>query len=346
MARPTSILPAVAAALVLGTAAVFVNPVAPQPVAAPAAEAALPPRPEPTPVGRKIDDFTVHDLFGKPHALAEWADNRLLVIVFLGTECPLSKLYGPRLDDLAAEFGPRGVAFIGVNPNAQDSLADVAAFVRLHKIAVPIFKDIDGSVADRMDAVRTPEVFVLDAGRVVRYWGRIDDQYGVGVRRPAPTRRDLAEALGELLDGKPVSRPTVRSVGCRIGREPSRPAETGDVTYAGQVSRLLQRRCIECHRAGEPGPFPLTEYRDAAAWSAMIREVVEDGRMPPWFADPRHGRFRNDARLTADEKRLLFQWIDDGCPEGDIADLPAPAAFPAGWRIPRPDQIVYVSDKR
>ncbi len=214
----------------------------------------------------------------------------------------------------------------------------------LHQIAFPIFKDIDGSVVAGMGAVRTPEVFVLDAGYIVATGGRIDDQYGVGVRRPASTRRDLAEALGELLDGKPVSRPAVASVGCRIGRTPSHPS-IGDVTYANQISRLLQQRCVECHRVGQTGPFPLTDYRDAADWSAMIREVVEDERMPPWFADPTHGRFRNDSRLTADEKRVLFHGIDDGCPEGDAADLPPPADFPDGWRIPRPDQIIYMADQ-
>ena len=345
MARRTSILTPLAGAVCLGAAALFVNPFTPRFPTAPAAGAAAPPMQEPTPVGRKIDDFTVHDVFGRPHSLAEWADAKPLVVAFLGTECPLSKLYGSRLDELAREFGPRGVAFVGVDPNAQDSLSDVAAFIHLQNITFPIFKDIDGSVADRMGAVRTPEAFVLDAERFVCYRGRIDDQYGVGVRRPAPTRRDLADALGELLDGQPVSRPAVASVGCRIGREPSRPPAVGDVTYANQISRLLQRRCVACHRAGQPGPFPLTDYRDAADWSAMIREVVDDGRMPPWFADPRHGRFRNDARLTGDDKRLLFHWIDDGCPEGDPAELPGPPAFPDGWRIPQPDRIVYMADQ-
>ena len=345
MARRTPILMAIVAALSLGAAALLVNPFAPRPVAGPVAEASVPAVPESTPVGRAIDDFTLHDVFGRPHDLAEWADYKLLVVAFLGTECPLSKLYGPRLDELAQQFGPRGVAFVGVNPNAQDSLGAVADFVRLHNITFPIFKDINGTVADRMGAVRTPEVFVLDAGRVVRYWGRIDDQYGVRGRRPAPTRRDLADALGELLDGRPVARPAVPSVGCRIGRAPTPSDGGGEVTYTNQISRILQRRCVDCHRAGEPGPFPLTDYRDAADWSAMIREVVDDGRMPPWLADPKHGRFRNDARLTADERRLLFRWIDDGCPEGDPANLPPPPNFPDGWRISRPDQIVTMADQ-
>ena len=349
MGRRARLLAAVAGMLALTAGTVVVDPSAPRLGERPAvANTTLPVRdkaPEPTPLGRKIDDFTLPDVWGRPHALGDWADRKLVVVAFLGAECPLSKLYGLRLADLAAQFEPRGVAFVGVDANAQDSLTDVAAFMRRQRIPFPILKDLDGAVAERMGAVRNPEVFVLDGPRVVRYWGRIDDQYAVGVRRPAPTRCDLAEALNQLLDGKPVSRPAVRSVGCRIGREPPRPKGTGDVTYTNQISRLLQRRCVECHRAGEPGPFPLTDYKDAAAWSAMTREVVEDGRMPPWFADPRHGRFRNDARLTADEKRLLFQWIDDGCPEGAPADLPGPSPFPDGWRIPTPDRILYVAER-
>jgi len=339
MARQTPFLASALGALLLGAAALCVDPSAPRP------PVAAPPAPTPTPVGRTIDDIMLHDVWGRPHSLAECAGGKVMVVAFLGTDCPLSKLYGPRLDELAREFGPRGVAFVGVNANAQDSLADVAAFVRLHGISFPVYKDIDGSAARRMGAERTPEVFVLDARRVVRYWGRIDDQYGVGVCRPAPARRDLADALTELLADRPVSRPVVASVGCRIGREPTPAAGTADVTYAKQISRLLQRRCVECHRPGQPGPFPLTDYRDAADWSAMMREVVEDGRMPPWFADPEHGRFRNDARLTDDEKRLLFRWIDDGCPEGDPADLPPPPAFSDGWRIPRPDRVVDMADQ-
>ena len=68
---------------------------------------------------------------------------------------------------------------------------------------------------------RTPEVFVLDRERVVRYRGRIDDQYGfregVGYRRSKPVRNDLAEAIDELLAGSKVAVPTTTVVGCAIG---------------------------------------------------------------------------------------------------------------------------------
>src|SRR5262249_49087226 len=151
------------------------------------------------------------------------------------------------------------------------SLADMAAFARLHKIPFPILKDSDNALADRLGAVRTPEVFVLDRQRVVRYHGRIDDQYVIGIQRVAPTQHDLARALNELLAGQPVSQPFIEPVGCHIGRL-QKTVSHGEVTYTRQISRLLNRRCVECHRAGEIAPFPLTSYRDATGWAAMMRE--------------------------------------------------------------------------
>jgi peroxiredoxin len=129
------------------------------------------------------------------------AGKKAVVVVFLGTECPLAKLYAGRLAELAAKYEPRGVAFFGINANQQDSLAEIAHYAKLHKIEFPILKDAGNVVADQFGATRTPEAFVLDGQRVVRYWGQIDDQYGVGYARPAPTKSYVAAALDELLAG-------------------------------------------------------------------------------------------------------------------------------------------------
>ena len=112
------------------------------------------------------------------------------------------------------------------------------------------------------------------------------------------------------------------------------------MTYARQVSRILQSHCVACHRPGEIAPFSLTDYRQAAGWSSMIAEVVDEGRMPPWHASPEHGKFANDARLSADEKRAIRDWVAAGSPEGDPADLPPPPRFVEGWQIPRPDLVL------
>jgi peroxiredoxin len=295
-------------------------------------------------IGRQIADFSLRDFRGKAHSLADFKQSKLVVVTFLGCDCPLARLYAPQLAKLAGKFGSRDVSFLGIDSNSQDTLTELADFGRLHDLQFPLLKDPGNRVADLFGAARTPEVFVLDEHRMVRYRGRIDDQFTVGRRRPQPTRTDLVAALEELLAGQPVSVAETEAAGCLIGRVPHREPR-GDVTYSNQIARLLQNRCVECHREGEIAPFALTSYEEVAGWAPTMREVVHDGRMPPWFANPEHGTFSNDARLTADEKRLLDEWIDNGCPTGDPADLPEARQFTVGWRIPPPDQVIAIRDE-
>jgi len=72
-------------------------------------------------VGTRIADFTLHDFLGTKHSLGDLRDKKAVVIAFLGVECPLAKLYGSRLAELAAKYEPQGVAFIGIDPNQQDT---------------------------------------------------------------------------------------------------------------------------------------------------------------------------------------------------------------------------------
>lgn len=290
---------------------------------------------------RQIPDFTLRDFRGKEHSLADLRASPAVVVIFLGTECPLAKLYGPRLAELHQEFSGRKVTFLGVNSNRQDSLAELGSYARRHGISFPLLKDGGNRVADLFAAERTPEAFLLDRERRVRYQGRIDDQYGVGYSRSRPEKRFLARAIAALLAGEEVTSPRVEPVGCYIGKIPKAPPK-GDVNYSKHVAPILNKRCVECHRDGEIAPFPLTKYDEVVGWAATIREVIEDRRMPPWHADPEHGEFLNDTRLGADEKKLIYAWVDDGAPQGDPDDLPAPPEFADGWRIPEPDLVIPI----
>ncbi len=115
--------------------------------------------------------------------------------------------------------------------------------------------------------------------------------------------------------GKPVEVAETEPIGCLIGRrEPRR--KTGDVTYAKDIAPILQARCVGCHRAGQIAPFALTEYDDAVAWSDMMLEVIDQGRMPPWHANPKYGEFHNDARMPEAEKELVHKWVAGGAALG------------------------------
>lgn len=298
---------------------------------------------EETRVGMRIDEFRLPASSGVEHALSDVAGDRLTVVAFLGVECPLAKLYAPRLQKLQAKYASQGVAFLGIDSNEQDSLDQLSEFVAEYGLAFPLVKDEGQVVADRFGAVRNPEVFVLDANRVVRYRGRIDDQFGLGFKRPEANRHDLAAALDELLAERPVSQPSTEAVGCFIGRAP-RTAPQGDVTYSNQIARILNQRCVECHREGELAPFSMASYDEVVLWAETIREAVLDGRMPPWFADPRHGHFANDFSISAEERELIDRWVTNGCPEGEAANLPEPPSFVTGWRIGEPDAVYEMEE--
>jgi peroxiredoxin len=295
-------------------------------------------------VGRKIENFTLEDFRGRQRSLAEFADAKVVVVAFIGTECPLANLYMPRLNELSAALAGKGVAFVGINANQQDSITEVGAHAQRHGVTFPILKDAGNKVADQFGAVRTPEMFVLDKDRTVRYWGRIDDQYGIGYQKPEATRKDVQLAVEELLAGKAVSQPTSEALGCLIGRV-KRPKPSGDVTYSNQIARLLQNKCVECHHEGQIAPFSLTSYGETVGWAEMIREVVHERRMPPWLAAEGHDEFKNNPSLTKEEIALIDRWIENGCPEGDASQLPPPADYAKGWGISKPDEVYYMDKK-
>ncbi len=294
-------------------------------------------------LGRKINDFSLLDYLGAKHSLADLSESNIVVVAFLGTECPLAKLYGPQLADLADKYKAKGIQFVGINSNQQDTPTELGHYARRHGISFPLLKDPGNRVADQFRAERTPEVFVLDKKRIVRYWGRIDDQFGVGYARPEVTNNYLVTALEELLAGKPVSTPKMKPVGCHIGRV-SRVAPTGEITYANQVSRVMQRRCVECHRDDGIAPFALESYEEVAAWAETIAEVIEDQRMPPWHANPKFGHFANDGRMPEAEKELIHRWVDNGVPLGSINDLPVKREFVDGWALGEPDLVLTMPE--
>ena len=298
-----------------------------------------------SPIGSRIADFKLSDFNGRERSLSDFAERRVAVVAFLGTECPLAKLYGRRLQQLSEEYADRGVVFLGVNSNRQDSPRELAAYVRQHQILFPMLKDPGNQIADQMNAVRTPEVFVLDEKRIVRYWGRIDNQYGVGYVREEPTEYDLQRAIDELLAGKTVSKPVAQSVGCRIGRV-REPDESSEITYSNQIARIFQKHCVECHREGEIGPFELTNYDEVVGWSETIVEVIRGQRMPPWHANSEHGSFKNERFMTIEEKQLVYDWVDAGSPQGDKTPVLESIDDVTGWRLSAsPDVVIPMRER-
>jgi hypothetical protein len=94
-----------------------------------------------------------------------------------------------------------------------------------------------------------------------------------------------------------------------------------------------------CHRPGEIGPMPFLTYEGTRPWAKAIKVAVLSKKMPPWFADPKYGHFTNERHLSDADIATLAAWANNGAPEGDAKDTPAPVAFRDGWNI-RPDLIL------
>ncbi len=290
-----------------------------------------------------IPDFKLPDTAGTGVRLSDFAKNRPCVVVFLGVDCPMANLYAGRLNKLASRFSTGAIAVLAIDSQRGDDLPAMVTFAQEHNLTFPFLRDADGRVAASFGATRTPEAFLLDAARHIRYRGRIDDQYAaVGKNRGRPTREDLVEAVREILAGKPVTVPATQCTGCRIS-PPSLPAAPR-VTYSRDIAPILATHCQECHRPGEVGPFALLSYTDAVGHAATIAEVVANGTMPPWHASPGSLRFRNERRLSDAQKRLIAEWVALGCPEGNPESQPiTPELPPAGdWKIGKPDAVFSI----
>jgi len=296
-------------------------------------------------IGKSIDAFSLPDArTGKPVALADFKDRKAVVVLFLGTACPVNNAYMVRLAQLHKDYSDKGVQFLGVNSIRTDSVDDVARHAEKYGIPFPVLKDADQKVANLFEARRTPEAYVLDEKRVVRYRGRIDDQYAIDVSRQLPTNAELVTALDEVLAGRNVTTPETDVAGCLIARA-RKPKADATISFTKDIVPILQKNCQECHRPGQIGPMPLLKYEDVEGWSSMIHEVVSDRRMPPWYADPKIGKFKNDRRLSDQDRTTLLAWIDQGCPKGDPKDMPAAREFPEGWRIGQPDLVLSMQQE-
>src|SRR5262249_46170775 len=155
-------------------------------------------------IGAKIDDLRFKDIRFLARSLADFGDKKAFVLVFVDSDCPLAQKYLPVLDRLERGYRDKGVQFIAVNSGLHDTITVMAAQAVEFGVEFPFVKDADCRVADALGVTRTPEVAVLDGKRVLRYRGRIDDQYRPGGQRAEPSRHDLVQAIDVILAGKAV----------------------------------------------------------------------------------------------------------------------------------------------
>ena len=296
------------------------------------------------PVPKSIGDFTLPDASGNKWSLHQ-QKNKFTVLIFVSCECPMSNAYLKPLSDLANKYQDRGVSFIGINANKEETLEQIKAHAKEFKIGFPLLKDDELKAVKALDAKVNPEVFVLNESFQVQYRGRIDDAYS-GRLKPNTriTKTDLVDALEALLAGKEVKVKVTTAYGCPLlGTEKKEAIANASVTFHKEVLPILQANCQSCHRPGNVGPFSLMSYSQTKKWADSMIEEVSAKRMPPWR--PEKNAFLSDSRCMAEKDvAILSKWVEQGMAEGNPKDAPPAAHFPEGWSLGKPDLILEADE--
>jgi mono/diheme cytochrome c family protein len=130
----------------------------------------------------------------------------------------------------------------------------------------------------------------------------------------------------------------------KAGQADSGPAVA--VTFTKDVAPIIFQNCAVCHHPGEVAPMSFLSYKEVRPWAKSIRETVVTRQMPPWYADPNHGEFMNDRRLTQKQINTIVAWVDGGAKEGSPTDLPpAPKFNDEGWSIGKPDVVLSMTEE-
>ena len=133
-------------------------------------------------------------------------------------------------------------------------------------------------------------------------------------------------------------------VGLKAASPQEQPQPASTLTFSKDVAPILFKNCTHCHRPGEVAPMSLLTYKDARPWAKAIHAAVLTGVMPPWHADPAHGEFANDRRLSEADKNTIAAWVSAGAPEGNPADVPSPPKYIDGWQIGEPDIVFEMTE--
>lgn len=266
------------------------------------------------------------DISGGRFSLQDLRGKNATLVVFLNFQCPVSNRYVTVLNELADTYAKKDVSMIGVVCDVE-SKQELAKHIGEFRVGFKMMYDPLHAVSRHFLADMTPQAFLMDKNLVLRYFGAIDDQYQDRTTRLKEAKTPhVAEALEQILTGKDVTTKHTQAVGCALVPEKPEPKQAGKVTFHRDIEPILQEHCQRCHHPKDVAPFSLLSYEDARNWADDIKDYTAKRLMPPW---PVTGGvpLKDDISLSQKDINLIAQWVEEGCPKGDLADAPKPITF-------------------
>ena len=164
---------------------------------------------------KEVPDFTLKDAMDKAHSLKDLSRaKKATVVMFISTECPVSNAYNERITALYNDYKDQEVQFVGINSNKNESIKEIAEHNKANKFHFSVLKDLKNEIADKFGARRTPEIYLLDEKRILRYHGAIDNS------QKAPETHYLRAVLNLVVAGKEIPKDLkkTKAFGCTIKR--------------------------------------------------------------------------------------------------------------------------------
>jgi hypothetical protein len=282
---------------------------------------------------QRVDDFQLTDHTRLAQHLYYFGYTPAIVVMSRSNGTASQRAGDAGLQKLADAYKDKGVIVWALDSDLADTRDAVAAEAAKEGLSVPVLMDEQQLVGESLGVQREGEVFVIDPKTwTVAYRGPLDAHAG--------------QALDALLAGQ---KPSVTRVAYTAGKpvafpERAHAADFASISYATQVAPILQEKCVSCHVNGGIGPFAMNSYEVIRGFAPMIRETVRTHRMPPYFADPHIGVFKNDQGLTPDQTKTLVHWIEAGAPRGTGPDplLANASKHAPDWptELGKPDVII------
>jgi Ca2+-binding EF-hand superfamily protein/thiol-disulfide isomerase/thioredoxin len=299
-------------------------------------------------IGRMIADVKFNDIEGKNHQLSDLASGHGAILIMTSSSCPVSKRYLPEIAKLQQEFAKAQLPVVLINPFPSEKESAIRSQLAAQPLSAIYVHDQTKSFATTLAAKTTTEVFVIDRKRTLVYRGALDDQYGINYNLDAPRHRYLLEAIDALGRNESPAISATAAPGCELELDSSTRDSKTDVTYYSDVARILQQNCVSCHRDNGIAPFSLADLDSVQDHASVIKRVVTEGTMPPWFAankqDSKSNPWANDCSLSSRDKSDLLAWIESkDRPLGEQKDAPEPKQYPSEWSIGKPDMVLTLS---
>ncbi len=294
---------------------------------------------------RQVGDFALLDQHGTFHQLSRYSLSNAVVIYVYSTQSDGAASSLEKLALLQDRYRDRGVAFLLLDPAAEDRRSLVNEAVGRSSEDFPVLMDSSQLVSKSLDIRSYGEVLVIDPERMeLIYRGAIDSRSGEMTTGSGSlqSRNYLDEVLSAVsLGGDPIG-DMPWTHGEQVQYLVDSSATFKDVSYADQVVPVLERRCVGCHRDGGVAPWSMDSHKMVQGWAPMIRETLMTRRMPPGQIDDYFLEHFEDVHfITDEEKAILVSWIDQGAVfHGDLDPLTTLPAQESEWALGEPDLIV------